>query len=238
MAFFKFPKTMHFGSKSSIVDDDVSVPLESLSVYFRAARDEQPAFVIQEKVDGANVAVHFEEEWTPILQKRSGLIQESGEKWKQYGAFRQWVWEHVEDLFAICSTRYVLYGEWLWSTHQIFYDQLKDFFMAFDILDKQTNLFLSSHQVRELVGDRLLTVPLLYNSLTDGAIRNPEHFEQVALGCIQKSRFSSSQTAEGVYLRIESPSQVLLRLKLRRANFECGSHEFGSDHRRNRTLDS
>jgi hypothetical protein len=61
--------------------------------------------VIQEKVDGANVSIHFEEEWQPILQKRSGVIGQ-GEK-AQYNVFREWAYTHMEALWTILGSKYV-----------------------------------------------------------------------------------------------------------------------------------
>ncbi len=70
------------------------------------------------KVDGANVGVHFEEEWNPIIQKRSGVL-ETSEK-DQYNVFRNWVFEHLEDLWQILKTDYVLFGEVIrFATQQI-----------------------------------------------------------------------------------------------------------------------
>ena len=60
-----------------VVDDDEVVPLSILSGKY---------VTIQEKVDGANVSVHFEQEWQPICQKRSGIIN-TGER-PQYDVFR------------------------------------------------------------------------------------------------------------------------------------------------------
>jgi hypothetical protein len=63
------------------------------------------AIVIQEKVDGANVSIHFKSEWDPIIQKRSGVIGQ-GEK-AQYNVFRDWVYNNMEPLFKILGTEYV-----------------------------------------------------------------------------------------------------------------------------------
>lgn len=60
--------------------------------------------VIQEKVDGSNVSVHFEEEWNPIIQKRSGLVLNDDQE--QYQHFRKWVHTHLEPLWELLGTTY------------------------------------------------------------------------------------------------------------------------------------
>lgn len=51
-----------------------------------------------EKVDGANVSVHFEHEWKRICQKRSGVIGASGSssEAEQFRVFEQFCDEHLE----------------------------------------------------------------------------------------------------------------------------------------------
>lgn len=102
--FYKFPKTPHIGG-SSVVDDDESITPTQLKALFSKGK----RIIIQEKVDGANVSVHFEQEWVPIPQKRSGLIL-TKEK-QQYNVFRDWCSENMELLFSIVGTDHVLFGE-------------------------------------------------------------------------------------------------------------------------------
>ena len=84
--FFKFPRTEHL-SGSTVVDDDVSIPASQFLKPLQL--NPNLRLVVQEKVDGANVGVHFDysvSEWEPLMQKRGGLI-ETSEK-PQYDVFR------------------------------------------------------------------------------------------------------------------------------------------------------
>lgn len=65
-----------------------------------------------EKVDGANVGVHFEEQWQPICQKRGGVL--AAHEKPQYDVFRNWTFEHMEELWDVLHTDYCMFGEWLW----------------------------------------------------------------------------------------------------------------------------
>lgn len=53
----------------------------------------------QEKVDGANVGVHFEQEWEPIMQKRSDLLQ-AKEK-PQYDVFKLNTSQKKKNFFSL-----------------------------------------------------------------------------------------------------------------------------------------
>lgn len=78
--FFPFPRTPHLAG-SAVVDDDEVVDeaalrylLEDSAGAATSDKDEGLTVVVQEKMDGTNVSVYFEDEWQPVLQKRSGII--------------------------------------------------------------------------------------------------------------------------------------------------------------------
>jgi len=159
--FYKFPKTPHVAGSSTVDDDEVlpASQLSSAGTTFPGAE----RVVIQEKVDGANVGVHFEEQWSPLIQKRGGLVA-TNEK-PQYSVFRDWVFARLELLWDILGSKYVLFGEWLWNKHAIGYDKLPDYLVVFDVFDKVTKEFLAFARVEALIANRLPLVPLL-NSIT------------------------------------------------------------------------
>jgi ATP-dependent RNA circularization protein (DNA/RNA ligase family) len=209
---YPYPRTDHVHG-SAVVDDDGSkdVPKDWLSGKYRV--------VIQEKVDGTNVGVHFEEPWVPVPQKRSGLILQ-GEH-EQYVRFRDFCFEHVEALWNALSTRYVLFGEWLLVQHGVVYDRLSSFFIAFDVLDKTDGSFLSTKAMAELLKDSgVETVPLLATAW-NGTTKQLEEL-------VKTSRFSTSETCEGVYIRFETDARCVERLKYRRKTFTAGRTDFAT----------
>jgi atypical dual specificity phosphatase len=170
-------------------------------------------------VDGTNVGVHFEEPWVPVPQKRSGLILQ-GEH-EQYVRFRDFCFEHVEALWNALSTRYVLFGEWLLVQHGVVYDRLSSFFIAFDVLDKTDGSFLSTKAMAELLKDSgVETVPLLATAW-NGTTKQLEEL-------VKTSRFSTSETCEGVYIRFETDARCVERLKYRRKTFTAGRTDFAT----------
>eukprot|EP01115_Flamella_aegyptia_P006291 TRINITY_DN264_c0_g1_i2.p1 TRINITY_DN264_c0_g1~~TRINITY_DN264_c0_g1_i2.p1 ORF type:complete len:206 (-),score=18.44 TRINITY_DN264_c0_g1_i2:132-749(-) len=176
--------------------------------------------IIQEKVDGANVSVHFEEEWQPIPQKRSGLILTN--EHPQYEVFRNWCFQNIEMLWEILGTSYVLFGEFLWAKHAVYYDKLPDYFVAFDMLEKSTNKFLSSERMKKLLHKKEITiVPTLFEGIVKSSDLDLQTY-------VQSSKFSSKEIAEGVYIRFEDDNYVLERAKFRRKDFKSGRANFST----------
>jgi hypothetical protein len=64
-------------------------------------------------------------------------------------------------LLSPLLSRYCLFGEWLWSRHSIGYNELPDFLLTFDILDKTNNQFLCYEKMMTLIDDKFNVVPVL-----------------------------------------------------------------------------
>ncbi|KAL6060352.1 putative DNA ligase III [Balamuthia mandrillaris] len=235
--FFKFPRTPHVAG-SEVVDDDEVVGESAL---FSMVENKDVTVVVQEKMDGTNVSVHFEEEWVPVAQKRSGIIG-TGEK-RQYDVFRNWVNENMEGLFAVLGTDYCLFGEWLWCKHAVGYDSLPSFFLCFDILDKRTERFLCYKKVRQMVGGRYEMVPTLLEldaaatpSMTPAQRR--QRLEGLLAEVQRRKSQHGGEVMEGLYIRFEDAQHVVDRMKLRRKTFQSGRQDFASRMQNNRCKDN
>lgn len=132
---YKFPRTRHIqGSKFQHGDHDLSaVPFSEL---------EGKHLVVEEKVDGAQCGVSFEDGELK-LQSRGHYLR-GGPREKQFELLKQWAATHEVAFYDLLGERYVMYGEWMFAAHTIFYDQLPHYFMEFDVLDKETGKFLST----------------------------------------------------------------------------------------------
>jgi len=220
--FIAFPKTPHL-SGSAVVDDDQTVSISDLGTFLKTSQ----RLVVQEKVDGANVSVHFEYEWVPVLQKRSGLIGQSEKA--QYNVFRDYVFEHMESLFSVLSTRYCLFGEWLWNQHAVCYDSLPSYLLIFDIYDKETQEWLARARVEEIFAsyaEEFHLVPNLASfdlpDTTNSASNISLHIDSL----LKRRSNYSNEDQEGVYIRVEDTTKVVYRAKLRRATFTPGREDF------------
>jgi len=80
--FVKYPRTPHlFGSRGT--DDDKHLG-DAESARFLA----DPSLIVEEKIDGTNVGVHFSADGTMNLQSRGHLIAEGMHP--QYDLLKQW----------------------------------------------------------------------------------------------------------------------------------------------------
>ena len=56
--------------------------------------------------------------------------------------------------------------QWLWNQHSVSYSKLPSYFLAFDILEKKTNKFLASKQVKAMMaGSPISVVPTLFEGI-------------------------------------------------------------------------
>lgn len=217
--FYKFPRTPHIHG-SVVVDDDRTISEKEFHNLVSTMEG-----IVQEKLDGANVGIHFRNENSIVLQKHSGII-EKREK-AQYNVFRMWAYENMPLLWNLLHTKYVLFGEWLWNTHAVFYSKLPAYFIAYDLLEKETEKFLSYDRLKDILGGSLPIVPILFR----GKIKNIEQLKAL----IKKSEFSDG-IAEGVYVRFERGSYVIARCKLKRDTFVSGRTDFGKKSVTNRLI--
>jgi len=72
-----------------------------------------------------------------LWSKRSSTARE-----RQFALFKTWATRRQQKLWESLADRYVLYGEWLYAKHTIFYEALPHYFFEVDLLDAETGEFL------------------------------------------------------------------------------------------------
>lgn len=55
----------------------------------------------------------------------------------------EWLIKHEDNIFDVITNEYILYGEWCYMKHSVYYDALQDWFVGFDIFDIKKEKFLS-----------------------------------------------------------------------------------------------
>lgn len=211
--FIKYPRTPHlFGSTGT--DDDRHMN-EADSIAF--LRDE--SLIVEEKVDGTNVGIHFTPDGELVLQCRGHLITQGMHP--QYDLFKQWAAVKRNTLESMLSDQFILFGEWAYACHSIFYTALPHYFLEFDIYDKLAHRFLDLEtRLAMLEGTGIHTVPVVHR----GAIAR-EYLEQLLGASVFGSRFENPFTQrtddlmEGLYLRTEAKGEVTGRAKWVRPEF-------------------
>lgn len=236
----KYPRTHHIeGSRLQPGDEDLtSAPLASL-----AGKN----LVVEEKVDGANAGVSFEG-GRLRLQSRGHYLT-GGPRELHFALFKQWAAAHEAALREALGERYVMYGEWLYARHTVYYDDLPHYFLEFDVFDREAGEFLSTPRRRGLLeGLPVRSVPVLREGrVAHGddlrALVGPSRFKSPAWReCLANEasergldvgravrETDPSDLMEGLYLKVEEGGRVAERYKFIRASFltavlDSGSH--------------
>jgi hypothetical protein len=211
--FVKYPRTPHlFGSKGT--DDDKHLG-EAESNRFIA--DE--SLIVEEKIDGTNVGIHFTEDGQMALQCRGHLI--TGGMHPQYDLFKQWAVVKRAVLDERLGCDFILFGEWMYARHTIHYRKLPHYFFEFDIYEKRSRAFLSLEKRKSLLeGAGIHTVPVIKT----GSVKRGQLEELIGPSWFD-SHFENTVTRrtdnlmEGLYLRTESEGVVTGRAKSVRMEF-------------------
>lgn len=172
----------HPKSKKCLTEAEVKVLLDGHTVF-------------EEKVDGGVVGLAWDGEKHLAIGKHS-MIHYSDNSKKFYG-LNSWIYENYEKIQKI-PKGWIIFGEWLRAKHNIFYDNLPEYFVAFDIWDGYRYLDLHS---RSDILCRLgfAEVPLIYS----GDNLDVEDVLCIADGISvsNMSRFSSSEVFEGIVIK-------------------------------------
>lgn len=211
--FIKYPRTPHlFGSKGT--DDDKHLDRKS-SLAFIA----DPSLIVEEKVDGTNVGIHFTSNGRMVLQCRGHEISEGMHP--QYDLFKQWAAVKRPVLEEMLADQFILFGEWLFARHSVHYLALPHYFFEFDIYDKIAGQFLDlEKRLRMIEPCGIHTVPVIHRGVATleqlqaliGASAFASHFENPVTG-------RADDLMEGLYLRTEANGFVSRRAKMVRPEF-------------------
>ena len=230
-AIRKYPRTPHIeGSRLQPGDEDLS------QIPFEAIRGKH--LVIEEKCDGANSAVSFDAGGGLLLQSRGHYLT-GGERERHYSLMKQWAAAHRDAFFELLGTRYIMYGEWVYAKHTVFYDALPHYFLEFDILDREAGIFLDTPSRRRMLeGFPVVSVPVLgegryesrdqmlkllgQSTYVTGNQRQNLYDAAVKLGLDPKRACDETELSgmmEGLYIKAEANGQVMERMKFVRAAF-------------------
>lgn len=238
----KYPRTRHIeGSGLQKGDHDLKVaPFSEIA---------GKLLVIEEKVDGANVGISFGEGGSLRLQCRGHYLT-GGPSEAQFNLLKPWAETHRSWLWETLGSRYILYGEWLYAKHTVFYDALPHYLMEFDILDTNTDNFLSTERRHAMLAEKpTVSAPVIYR----GNIRRAKDLDNLVKFSLYKTtnwrnklreaamvagsdpetvmtrETDGSDKSEGLYLKWEEGGKVVGRYKWVRRDFinailDSGSH--------------
>lgn len=224
----KFPRTPHLlGSALQRGDEDLpTVKLDA----FRGAH-----LVVTEKVDGTNLGLRFDDGGRPWLQSRGHLIGSEA----QFDLLKQWAHTHAPVLFERLGTRWLVYGEWLFARHTVFYDALPAYWLVFDAFDLEREVFIdTATRTALLAGLPVDHAPVLWSGPSEtmppmtqllGPSRfRTAHWRNRLIELAQRQHLDVDRTLEqaddsnlmeGLYFRAEKDGTVQQRFKFVRPGF-------------------
>jgi RNA ligase len=228
---YKYPRTHHIqGSKTQPGDEDLNtIPFTQIANRY---------LIVEEKVDGANAAISFDPSENLRLQSRGHYLT-GGPRERHFNLFKQWASVHTQALWDVLGDRYILYGEWLYAKHTVFYDALPHYFLEYDLLDLTNGQFLSTERRQTLLANLpIISVPvLLAGELTShkqlvqllgsSNFIQPNHMERFDALCqengldveIARHQTNPSSLMEGLYIKVEEEGIVQARYKYVRSDF-------------------
>ncbi|MGC8732272.1 MAG: RNA ligase family protein [Halothiobacillaceae bacterium] len=207
-AFFRFPHTPHLVwlGKGEPRDDKVLSPAETDELL-------GGEIVVEEKLDGANLGLSISPDGSLRVQHRGGWLSPpySGE-FRRLGA---WLDQHQERLFDALEPHLIVFGEWCAARHSLDYDRLPDWWLVFDVWDRNAQRFWST--TRRNAWAHAAGVPHIAR-LHQGRFTLPQLQDAVMRSA---SRYRLGPP-EGVILRREDDAWLRARAKLVRPDFVQG----------------
>jgi hypothetical protein len=228
----KYPRTHHIeGSRLQPGDED----LESVSFRCLAGRN----LVVEEKMDGSNCGISFASQDRLLLQSRGHYLT-GGERERHFQLFKTWTSRYTAELWRALGDRYIVYGEWLYAKHTLFYTDLPHYFLEFDIYDRLTEQFLDTprragflqqlpfmHSVKVLSEGAISRLKALTGLVGPSAFIADGHLDRLRAICEERGldvgkvmgETDNSLLMEGLYVKIEEEGRVQERYKYVRASF-------------------
>lgn len=210
--FFRFPHTPHIAWLGDGTPRDDKVLSKS-----EADQLLSHTLIIEEKVDGANLGFSVGSDGVVRAQNRGQYLLRPF--MGQFARLNEWLAIHEEALFDALGESLVLFGEWVAAVHSLEYPNLPDYFLVFDVYDRNERRFWSTKR-RNVLAARLglRTVHPLgvgdyrLNALKQMIANTPSAYRDGA--------------CEGIYLRHEDEDWLIDRAKLVHPDFvqNIGEH--------------
>lgn len=201
--YYKFPSTRHI-----MLPQDETARYDKILSMSEIEELLSKEITVEEKIDGANLGISYDGDGTMLLQNRGDFLYKpfTGQ-WK---SLENWMKIHDDLLFDILLDRYILFGEWCYAMHSIYYNALPDWFIGFDIYDKEHGDFLSVDR-RNLMMEKMNIQPI--NRISTGKFTLPD-----LMKLAPKSVYGDN-LCEGIYIRQDEGKWLKKRAKLVRRDF-------------------
>jgi ATP-dependent RNA circularization protein (DNA/RNA ligase family) len=198
--FFRFPHTPHLAwlGEGNPRDDKV---LSNHEVTELLAAE----VVVEEKLDGANLGISLADDGRLRMQNRGQYLHAPFRG--QFSRLSSWLALHQELLISHLECGLILFGEWCAARHSVEYVSLPDWFLVFDVYDREAGKFWCSLRRNALAKNLgMKVVPCLF----EGRTSTIELKQMLAL---RNSAFTPG-SMEGLVVRCEDRDWLIRRAKL------------------------
>ena len=134
--FFRFPHTPHLiwlGAGQPRADKVLTFEEREAVL--------QHELIIEEKVDGANVGFSLSPDGDLLVQNRGQYLVSPYKG--QFAKLPNWLAIHEDRLFEALGENLIAFGEWCAARHSLYYTALPDWWLLFDVYDKQSGRFFN-----------------------------------------------------------------------------------------------
>ena len=203
--FFRFPHTPHLTwlGTGSPRDDKVLTRAEAETLL-------SGEVVVEEKLDGANLGLSLAADGDLQVQNRGHyLVTPFG---GQFTRLQAWLTMHEAGLQSVLQPGLILFGEWCAARHSLNYDHLPDWWLLFDVYDREAGRFWSVERRNALArAAGLICVP----QVARGRFR----LEQLERLVAAEGSRHTDGPLEGLVVRQDDGAWNRMRAKLVRAEF-------------------
>ncbi|MBS0206967.1 MAG: RNA ligase family protein [Planctomycetes bacterium] len=198
--FVRFPRTPHLAWLGTVSPRDEKVLTSAEANTLLAG-----AVVVEEKIDGANLGISVDAGGFIQIQNRNQYIKAPHAG--QFGRLASWLAPRHDVLRDSLRKNLVLFGEWCTARHSLHYSCLPDWFVTFDIYDRDNGRFWSTSRRDKLVREiGFYSVPTVFHGVTS--------LEKLKLMVVhERSRFGP-ESLEGFIIRSEGEEWLDSRAKL------------------------
>jgi hypothetical protein len=219
-----FPRTQHLPWEPKSTRDDLIASENDVL----ASLEDCDSGIFEEKIDGANLGVAFNELDQPIARNRNHFLAKSFQAKTpakmQFSSLWTWLYSRRENFAMIESLfgeKIVIYGEWLFACHTVRYDTLPDKFIAYDVWIPSEKCFVDSRTARNALAESGFCV---VNELHTSSPTDLATLKALALSLRDgPSAYSTLDNREGAYLKLSKRNRLIARYKIVSKSFTPGA---------------
>lgn len=222
-----FGRIKHLPHKPNTDRDDLVATVEEALAIFGLRGDVRgPSVLVEEKVDGSQVAINYSGDVPIVRNKNHVLVKGYGRKHTpakaQYAPLWNWAYERQREfaeLARVLDEPPSIYGEWLYAEHTLKYDLAPADFIAYEIFLPSRKTFMHPAVARVALEKSGFFVPefLVWPLCTTKAAG----YEALEALTLQPSRWSTRDKREGVMVKVyDVVTDTITRFKMRRADFK------------------